>query len=64
MRIGVCGGTFDPFHRGHLEPVLAVRDALSWDRIVYVPAAKQPFKSNQPAASPYHRFAMAQLATR
>ena len=64
MRIGICGGTFDPFHRGHLEPVLAGRAALGWDRVLYVPAAQQPFKSRQPAASGYHRFAMAQLATR
>ena len=64
MRIGICGGTFDPFHRGHLEPVMAVRETLGWDRIYYVPAAQQPFKSGRPAASGYHRFAMAQLATR
>ena len=64
MRIGICGGTFDPFHRGHLEPVLAARNALGWDRVLYVPAARQPFKSEQPTASAYHRFAMAQLATR
>ena len=64
MRIGVCGGTFDPFHRGHLEPVLAVRNTLGWDRILYVPTAQQPLKSRQPAASGYHRFAMAELATR
>jgi len=64
MRIGICGGTFDPFHRGHLEPILAVRGALGWDRILYVPAAQQPFKPRQESASGYHRFAMAQLATR
>ena len=64
MRIGICGGTFDPFHRGHLEPVLAARGTLGWDRIIYIPAAQQPFKPAQPAASGYHRFAMAQLATR
>jgi nicotinate-nucleotide adenylyltransferase len=64
MRIGICGGTFDPFHRGHLEPVLDARSALGWDRILYIPAAQQPFKSRQASASGYHRFAMAQLATR
>ena len=64
MRIAICGGTFDPFHRGHLEPILAVRNTLGWDRILYVPAAQQPFKSKQASASGYHRFAMAQLATR
>ena len=64
MRIGICGGTFDPFHRGHLEPVLAARQTFGWDRIIYIPAARQPFKFDETSASAYHRFAMAQLATR
>jgi nicotinate-nucleotide adenylyltransferase len=63
MRIAVCGGTFDPFHRGHLEPLLAVRDAMHWDRIVYVPAQRQPFKVDSATASGFHRYAMAVLAT-
>lgn len=63
MRIGICGGTFDPFHRGHLEPILAVRDVMQWDRIVYMPAFVQPFKQDRKAASGFHRFAMAVLAT-
>lgn len=63
MRIGICGGTFDPFHRGHLEPVLAVRDEMQWDRIVYVPAFRQPFKQASESASGHHRFAMAAMAT-
>ena len=64
MHIGICGGTFDPFHRGHLEPVLHARDEMQWDRVLYVPAWKQPFKSDRETASGYHRFAMAVLATR
>jgi nicotinate-nucleotide adenylyltransferase len=63
MKIGVCGGTFDPFHRGHLDPVLAVREKLKWDRVIYVPAAKQPFKVDRKTTSSYHRFAMAVLGT-
>lgn len=63
MNIGVCGGTFDPFHRGHLDPVLAVREEMHWDRVIYIPASHQPFKADRAAASPYHRFAMAVLAT-
>ena len=43
MNIGICGGTFDPFHRGHLDPVLAVREELQWDRVLYIPAYVQPF---------------------
>jgi nicotinate-nucleotide adenylyltransferase len=63
MRIGICGGTFDPFHCGHLHPVLAARETMEWDRILYIPAFVQPFKSEQAAASPLDRFAMTVLAT-
>jgi len=63
MHIGICGGTFDPFHRGHLEPVLHARGEMQWDRVLYIPAWKQPFKSDRETASGWHRFAMAVLAT-
>jgi len=63
MRIGICGGTFDPFHRGHLDPILAVRDAMQWERVIYVPAFVQPFKAGRETASPFHRFAMTVVAT-
>ncbi len=63
MRIGICGGTFDPFHRGHLEPVLAARRVMQWDRMIYVPANRQPFKTDRETVSGYHRFAMVVLAT-
>lgn len=61
MRIGICGGTFDPFHRGHLEPILKVRDEVEWDRVIYIPAHVQPFKQDRDFASGYHRFAMASM---
>lgn len=62
-KLGIFGGTFDPFHRGHLEPIVAVRDAMQWDGVIYVPAFAQPFKQGRGHASGYHRFAMAVLAT-
>src|SRR4051794_14432048 len=64
MRIGICGGTFDPFHRGHLDPVLAIHQTMQWDRVIYVPAWRQPFKTEQQSAAAPHRFAMAAFATR
>lgn len=64
MRIGICGGTFDPFHRGHLDPVLAARKTMQWDRVIYIPAWRQPFKPERAIAAGPHRFAMAALATR
>ena len=63
MKIGICGGTFDPFHRGHLDPILSVREGLQWDRVLYVPAYVQPFKQDRETASGHHRFAMAAIAT-
>ncbi|MDQ3281100.1 MAG: nicotinate-nucleotide adenylyltransferase [Acidobacteriota bacterium] len=62
MKIGICGGTFDPFHRGHLDPVLAVRERVAWDRVIYIPAHVQPFKQDREFASGYHRFAMVSLS--
>ncbi len=61
MNIGICGGTFDPFHRGHLDPILAVRGVMEWDRVVYIPAFRQPFKADAATSSGYHRFAMTVL---
>ncbi|HWS70597.1 MAG TPA: nicotinate-nucleotide adenylyltransferase, partial [Thermoanaerobaculia bacterium] len=63
MNIGILGGTFDPFHYGHIEPVLAVREEMEWDRILYVLAKRQPFKSADGAAPLWHRWAMLILGT-
>ncbi|HEX7832775.1 MAG TPA: nicotinate-nucleotide adenylyltransferase [Thermoanaerobaculia bacterium] len=63
MKIGICGGTFDPFHRGHLDLVLASRETMQWDRVLYIPAYVQPFKTDRETASPFHRYAMAVLGT-
>lgn len=64
LRIALCGGTFDPFHLGHLRAPLHVRGEFGWDRIIYVPAWKQPFKLDRETTSGCHRFAMAVLSTR
>lgn len=62
-RVAICGGTFDPFHRGHLEPILGVRSTFGWERLIYLPARVQPFKTAIPVSSPFHRLAMTVLAT-
>jgi len=62
VRIGILGGTFDPIHRGHLEPVREIAGEMGWDRILVIPAFRQPFKEESESASGYHRFAMAVLA--
>lgn len=63
MRIGVFGGTFDPPHVGHLLLAADACDALRLDKLIFVPAAAQPFKVDAPAvASPRDRLEMLRLA--
>ncbi|MGE5559767.1 MAG: nicotinate-nucleotide adenylyltransferase [Chloroflexota bacterium] len=62
-RIGIMGGTFDPIHTGHLILAEAARDQLALDRVIFVPAARSPFKREQRMASAADRWAMVELAT-
>ena len=62
MRIGIVGGTFDPFHRAHLEAPLGVFDRMGWSKLLFVPAFRQPYKLDQPTSSSFHRVAMTLLA--
>jgi nicotinate-nucleotide adenylyltransferase len=49
LRIGVLGGTFDPPHVGHLLAAVDAFEALSLDKLIFVPAAAQPLKTDAPA---------------
>ena len=55
------GGTFDPPHVGHLLAASDALDHLELDRLVFIPAAQQPLKQQQPAAPSVHRLRMLQL---
>ena len=62
LRLGLYGGSFDPVHHGHL---LLARDALEQlrlDHVLFVPAARSPFKSRKPRATDPQRAAMLRLA--
>lgn len=61
MRIGLLGGSFDPPHNGHLLAAGDAFEALSLDRLMFIPAAVQPLKTQQDAAAPEHRLAMLRL---
>ncbi|MDL1948585.1 nicotinic acid mononucleotide adenylyltransferase, partial [Acidobacteria bacterium ACD] len=61
-RLGVYGGSFDPVHVGHLEPLEEARRRLGLDAVLFVPAFQPPHKPTGPSASSYHRFAMVALA--
>lgn len=62
MRVGILGGTFDPPHIGHLIAAADAADALALDRVVLVPAYRQPLKGAAVWATPQQRLAMTRLA--
>ena len=60
-RLGILGGTFDPVHCGHLLLARYVLEALDLDRVLFVPAAEPPHKSEIPTP-PEHRWRMVRAA--
>jgi nicotinate-nucleotide adenylyltransferase len=62
MNIGIFGGTFNPPHVGHLIAAEAVTDQLGLDRIVFVPSADPPHKSDVSRSTAVHRLEMTRLA--
>lgn len=64
MRIGVLGGTFDPLHLGHMRAAEVAREAASLDKVVFVPAASPPHKTEGTVAGAHHRTRMVELALR
>ncbi len=44
-RIGILGGTFDPFHQGHLQMALAALEGGKLDRLFVIPAGDDAYKA-------------------
>lgn len=61
-RVGILGGSFDPIHYGHLSIAEEARATLRLDRVLFIPAALQPFKAAAHIAPPEMRLEMARLA--
>jgi nicotinate-nucleotide adenylyltransferase len=61
-RIAIFGGTFDPFHHGHLRMAVEVREGLALSDLFLVPSARPPHKPLRPAAPAEDRLAMAAAA--
>ncbi|HEV7810078.1 MAG TPA: adenylyltransferase/cytidyltransferase family protein, partial [Candidatus Limnocylindrales bacterium] len=55
---GLLGGSFDPFHVGHLALARAARDNLGLDRVLVIPAAAPPHKLGRPMSPPEVRLEM------
>ena len=62
MRIGILGGTFNPVHSGHLRIAEEVREALSLDKIIFIPCYIPPHKDEKGIASADARMHMLELA--
>lgn len=57
-RLGILGGTFDPPHIGHLLLAYGAIEQLALDRLILVPARRQPLKAEVAITDPAHRLAM------
>lgn len=57
-RTGVFGGTFDPFHYGHLNSMQAVADHFGLEKIKAVPAFKSPLRVQTQGSTPEQRVEM------
>jgi nicotinate-nucleotide adenylyltransferase len=62
MKVGLFGGSFDPIHWGHVQPVLDAVETLRLDRVVYLPTGRPPHKPDRRMAPALARYAMAELA--
>jgi nicotinate-nucleotide adenylyltransferase len=60
---GILGGTFDPIHLGHLIIAEDVRQKLSLEEVLFVPAGQPWLKGDRQISAAQHRLEMVLLAT-
>lgn len=61
MKLGIFGGTFNPIHIGHITASLKFYDEIGLDKMLVIPNAVPPHKTEQLADST-HRLTMVRLA--
>jgi nicotinate-nucleotide adenylyltransferase len=64
LKIGVFGGSFNPFHLGHLNSLLAVQKEFGLKEILVIPSYQTPGKPAIVNPSPEERLEMAKLGVR
>ncbi len=62
QKIGLFGGTFNPIHKGHLHLAKAFLQALSLDKLIFIPTYMPPHKDAHDLASSVDRYNMCRLA--
>lgn len=58
MRIGLFGGSFDPFHLGHFLVAREAWESFGLAKVLFLPCAQSPLKRNRPVATDQARLAM------
>lgn len=61
MRVGYFGGTFDPFHEGHINLLLEAKAKLKLDRIIVMPAG-HPYHKQHDVSLMSYRYGMTRAA--
>lgn len=61
QRLGVCGGTFDPPHYGHLAAAEEAAEAFGLAQVLFLPTGAPPHK-DAPTTATAHRVRMTELA--
>ena len=56
--MGIFGGNFDPFHFGHLNSIVSVRERFGLDEVRVVPAALSPLRMPTQGSSAVERLEM------
>lgn len=62
MHVGIFGGTFDPFHSGHLALIRSALAAGRLDHVVVIPSGSPPHKDARRMTAAAHRYFMAAAA--
>lgn len=62
QKIGLYGGTFDPFHFGHLNLAIELMEKKGLDEVWFIPAQLSPHKGHILPVSLHHRLTMVGLA--
>ncbi len=63
LRIGLFGGSFDPFHLGHLMVAEVALAEAGLNRLIVLPARVSPHKQETPPAPAEERWLMSVLGT-
>ncbi len=62
MRIALFGGSFDPFHYGHIELIRGALDSGAVDTVIVIPAVNNSFKRGRALLPAPYRYYMTKNA--